>query len=164
MAYSYNKVVLVGNLGNDPEISNLPSGVMLAKANLATSERYQDKQTNEWKEQTQWHRLVFWDRMADIASKHLKKGSQIFVEGRIKYGQYTGNDGITRYTTDITVIDMVMLGGKNAMGDSQPFANAQNYGTASPQEPPSVPEIRTTIGDILAKNLTPDVDDEDIPF
>ncbi|MDR0926904.1 MAG: single-stranded DNA-binding protein [Ignavibacteria bacterium] len=162
-----NRVTLLGNLGGDPEFSTLPSGTMLAKVSLATTERYLDKSTNEWKETTDWHRLVFWDSLAKTAADYLKKGSQILVEGRIKYGQYTGNDGVTRYTTDIQVRDMYMLGHR---GEGNSNNGGGDFAGYQPTPPPSAkynsPASSTgsAIADQLAGNLTPDGDDADIPF
>ena len=155
MAKSMNRVTLCGNLGSDPEISTLPSGTMLAKFSLATTESYKDKTTGEWKENTEWHRLVLWDNFAKIAGDYLKKGNKILVEGRIKYGQYVGQDGQTRYTTDIVVTDLIMMGkseggGNWSGGNSQ--ANAQS------------PSAGSMIADQLAGHLTPDTEDDDIPF
>ena len=146
---SVNKVTLVGNLGSDPEILNTANGSIVAKVSLATSNRYKDKTTGEQKEQTDWHRLVFWNDKAEIVGKWLKKGSQIYVEGRIQYGQYVGNDGITRYTTDIIVNDFQMLGHKGTSVDNNTPVNDQK-----PQ--PNVAEF-------LSSSVTPDIDD-DIPF
>jgi single-strand DNA-binding protein len=165
MAKSMNKVTLLGNLGSDPEISTLPSGTMLAKCSLATTDRYQDKASGEWKEQTEWHRLVFWDGLAKTAGDYLKKGSQVLVEGKIKYGQYSGNDGITRYTTDIQVRDLYMLGKREDGGSSSyNLPSNQNY----QQSPNNYNNNPTSAGSIiaeqLASHLTPDTEDDDIPF
>ena len=146
---SINKVTLIGNLGADPEVTNTTTGAVVAKVSLATTYRYKDKTTGEQKEETDWHRLVFWNNQAEIAGKWLKKGSSIYVEGRIKYGQYTGNDGITRYTTDIVVSDMQMLGNKG-----MPTDNAPNIANNAPQK---------SVTDFLSNSVTPDIDD-DIPF
>jgi len=158
MAKSMNRVTLCGNLGSDPEISTLPSGTMLAKFNLATTESYKDKNTGEWKENTEWHRLVLWDSLAKVAGDYLKKGNKILVEGRIKYGQYVGQDGQTRYTTDIVVSDLIMLGknesGGNFGGGYQPNEQQAN----------KTPSAGSVIADQLAGHLTPDVEDDDIPF
>ena len=155
MAKSMNRVTLCGNLGADPEVSTLPSGTMLAKVNLATTESYKDKTTGEWKENTDWHRLVLWENLAKIAGDYLKKGSKVLVEGRIKYGQYVGQDGQTRYTTDIVVSDLVMMG-KNEGGGGNFWGNFQ----ANEQSP----SAGSMIADQLAGHLTPDVEDDDIPF
>jgi single-strand DNA-binding protein len=148
---SVNKVILVGNLGSDPDIINTATGSVVAKVSLATTSKYKDKITGEFKEQTEWHRLVFWNQLAEIVGKWLKKGSPIYVEGRIQYGQYMGNDGITRYTTDIVVNEMQMLGSKGAGTD----------GVAS--NPPNTQKQPTNVAEFLSTSVTPDIDD-DIPF
>jgi single-strand DNA-binding protein len=121
-----NKVILIGRLGVDPEIRCLPSGGQVTNARLATSRRWKDKQTGERKEETEWHRLVFYARLAEIAGEYLKKGSQIYVEGRIKTTKWQGQDGQDRYSTDIVVEEMHMLDGKQS-GDSpaQPRQSTQ---------------------------------------
>ncbi|MCL2039543.1 MAG: single-stranded DNA-binding protein [Bacteroidetes bacterium] len=149
---SVNRVTLVGRLGADPEVINTTTGQVVAKVSLATTDRYKDKNTGEMKETTEWHRLVFWNDLADIAGKWLKKGSQIYVEGRIKYGQYTGNDGITRYTTDIAVNTLQMLGHK---GDNNTAANTEPNNTNQQQ--------KASVAEYLSNSVTPDMDD-DIPF
>ena len=153
---SVNKVILVGNLGSDPEVTNTTTGSVVAKVSLATTNRYKDKATGEIKEQTEWHRLVFWNQLAETAGKWLKKGSPLYVEGKIQYGQYTGNDGITRYTTDIVVNEMQMLGSKNAETDS---------GIASNRNVPSNNQRQqSNVAEFLSNSVTPDIDDDDIPF
>ena len=150
---SVNKVTLIGNLGNDPEIINTATGLVVAKASLATTSKYKDKTTGEFKDQTDWHRLVFWNQLAEIAGKWLKKGSSIYIEGRIQYGQYMGNDGITRYTTDIVVNEMQMLGSKEIKTDS-PDSNVSVNNQKQ----------QTNVAEFLASSVTPDIDDDDIPF
>ena len=151
---SVNRVTLVGNLGADPEVINTATGQVLAKVSLATTDRYKDKATGETKEQTEWHRLVFWNDLAETAGKWLKKGTPIYVEGRIKYGQYTGNDGITRYTTDIVVSTMQMLGQKGNTPDS---GNNTERTTNTDRTPTN------NVAEYLSSSVTPDIDD-DIPF
>lgn len=107
-----NKVQLIGRLGNDPEIKNTKNGTKLAKLSLATDESYRDAKGNKV-DNTQWHRLVAWDRNADFAEKFLTKGQQIAIEGRLVSGSYEDKDGNRRYTTDIHVNDFMMLGSKN---------------------------------------------------
>lgn len=135
---SVNKVILVGNVGKDPEVRTLPSGVTVANLSLATTSRRKDKNTGETIEDTQWHRLVFYDRLAEIAGDFVKKGSPIYVEGRLKYGKYTDQAGIEKYTTDIVVTELQLLGGKPQEGreGSQaptPRSQAQAQRTAPPR-------------------------------
>src|SRR5512147_2139262 len=113
---SVNKVILVGNCGRDPEIRYLPSGQAVANVSLATSSRRKDKNTGEMVEDTQWHRITFYDRLAEIAGEYVKKGRPIYVEGRLKYGKYTDKDGIEKNTVDIIATEMQLLGGREGMG------------------------------------------------
>ena len=113
---SVNKVILVGNCGRDPEIRYLPSGAAVANVTLATSSRRKDKNSGETIEDTQWHRITFYDRLAEIAGEYVKKGRPIYVEGRLKYGKYTGQDGIEKNTVDIIATELQLLGGREGMG------------------------------------------------
>ena len=113
---SVNKVILVGNCGRDPEIRYLPSGQAVANVSLATSSRRKDKNTGETVEDTQWHRITFYDRLAEIAGEYVKKGRPIYVEGRLKYGKYTDKDGVEKNTVDIIATEMQLLGGREGMG------------------------------------------------
>jgi single-strand DNA-binding protein len=158
MAKSMNRVTLCGNIGSDPEISTLPSGTMLAKVSLATTESYKDKATDAWKETTEWHRLVFWDYLAKYVGDYLKKGQKILVEGKIKYSQYVGNDGQTRYGTDIIVSNVIPMSGRNDAGENTGAGNFQQFQQNQSSSAGSV------IADQLAGHLTPDMEDDDIPF
>lgn len=109
---SLNKVTLIGNLGNDPEIRYLPSGDAVANLSLATTESWRDKATGEQREATEWHRLTMFGRLAEIAGQYLKKGSQIYVEGSIQTKKYTDKDGIERYATGVKCTVMKMLGSR----------------------------------------------------
>ena len=109
-----NKVILTGYLGADPELKHLPSGDAVANIRLASSERYRDKASGETKEATEWHRLVFFRRLAEIAGEYLVKGSRIYVEGRLRTRKWTASDGQDRYTTEIQVDRLEMLGGARA--------------------------------------------------
>ncbi|MHB1667260.1 MAG: single-stranded DNA-binding protein [Thiomonas sp.] len=112
---SVNKVILIGNLGRDPEIRYAPSGAAVCNVAIATTRQWKDK-AGEKKEETEWHRVVFYDRLAEIAGEYLKKGRPVYVEGRLKYGKYTDKDGIERYTTDIVATEMQLLGGREGGG------------------------------------------------
>ncbi|AXL52670.1 single-stranded DNA-binding protein [Paraburkholderia caffeinilytica] len=109
---SVNKVILVGNLGADPEVRYLPSGDALANIRLATTDRYKDKASGEFKEATEWHRVVFFGRLAEIVSEYLKKGSSVYLEGRIRTRKWQAQDGTDRYSTEIVAEQMQMLGGR----------------------------------------------------
>lgn len=113
---SVNKVILLGNCGRDPEIRYLPSGQAVANVSVATSSRRKDKNTGESIEDTQWHRVTFYDRLAEIAGEYVKKGQPIYVEGRLKYGKYTDKDGVEKNTVDIIATEMQLLGKREGMG------------------------------------------------
>ncbi|OON59238.1 single-stranded DNA-binding protein [Massilia sp. KIM] len=113
---SVNKVIIVGNLGRDPEIRYMPSGDAIANIAVATSYRSKDRNTGEQKELTEWHRISFFGRLAEIVGQYLKKGSSVYVEGRLQTRKYTDKDGIERYATDIIAENMQMLGGRQGMG------------------------------------------------
>ncbi|HCX80146.1 single-stranded DNA-binding protein [Rhodoferax sp. TH121] len=113
---SVNKVILVGNCGRDPEIRYLPSGQAVANVSVATSSRRKDKNTGESIEDTQWHRVTFYDRLAEIAGEYVKKGRPIYVEGRLKYGKYTDQSGVEKNTVDIVATELQLLGGREGMG------------------------------------------------
>ena len=116
MARGVNKVILVGNLGQDPETRAMPSGKPVTNVRIATSESWKDKQTGEQKEQTEWHTIVFFDRLAEIAAEYLRKGSQIYVEGRLRTRKWQDKTGNDRYTTEIVANEMQMLGSRGGMG------------------------------------------------
>lgn len=113
---SVNKVILVGNLGRDPETRTFPSGDQVCNVTLATTDKWKDKQSGEMREATEWHRLVFNGRLAEIAAQYLRKGSQIYVEGAIRTRKYTDKDGVEKYATDIRVDQMQMLGSRQGQG------------------------------------------------
>ncbi|QGZ60519.1 single-stranded DNA-binding protein [Paraburkholderia acidisoli] len=109
---SVNKVILVGNLGAEPEVRYLPSGDAVANIRLATTDRYKDKASGEFKEMTEWHRVAFFGRLAEIVSEYLKKGSSVYIEGRIRTRKWQAQDGTDRYSTEIVADQMQMLGGR----------------------------------------------------
>ena len=113
---SVNKVIVVGNLGRDPEMRTFPSGDQVANVTVATTDKWKDKQSGEMREATEWHRLVFNGRLAEIAAQYLRKGSQIYVEGQIRTRKYQDKDGVEKYATDIRVDQMQMLGSRQGMG------------------------------------------------
>ena len=116
MARGVNKVILVGNLGKDPEVRYAPSGQAIANITIATSESWKDKNTGEKQEKTEWHRVVFFSRLAEIVGEYLKKGSQIYVEGRLQTRKWQDKDGNDRYTTEIVANEMQMLGSRQGGG------------------------------------------------
>jgi len=143
MSRGINKTILVGNLGNDPEVKYTASGMAVTRISLATTSVRKDKDGNQ-KEETQWHRVVFFGKLGEIAGEYLKKGSQVYVEGELRYGSYE-KDGVKQYTTDIAANEMQMLGGRGE-SDSAPRRQRQER-VASPQQAPA--------GDFV---------DDDIPF
>jgi len=118
MARGINKVILVGNLGADPETRYTPSGTAITSIRVATSESWKDKQTGEQQERTEWHRVKFFSRLAEIAGEYLKKGSQVYVEGRLRTEEYE-KDGIKRWSTDVIADEMQMLGSRGGVGGGE---------------------------------------------
>jgi single-strand DNA-binding protein len=110
---SVNKVILIGNCGRDPEMRYLPSGSAVANVTIATSSKRKDKVSGETIEDTQWHRVTFYDKLAEIVGEYVKKGKPIYVEGRLKYGKFTNKDGVEQNTCDIVATEMQLLGGKD---------------------------------------------------
>ena len=113
---SVNKVIIVGNLGRDPETRSFPSGDQVTNVTIATTDRYKDKATGENKEITEWHRVSFFGRLAEVAGQYLRKGSQVYVEGSLRTRKWTDKDGIEKYTTEIRADNMQMLGSRQGMG------------------------------------------------
>ena len=131
-----NKVILVGNLGQDPEVRYMPNGGAVANITLATSEAWRDKQTGENKEVTEWHRVVLFGKLAEVAGEYLRKGSQVYIEGQLRTRKWQGADGQDRYTTEVVVNvggTMQMLGGRSGSADPQGYVRAGGaaYSTAA---------------------------------
>jgi len=152
MARGLNKVMLIGNLGSDPEIRHTNSGMAVATFSLATAESWKDRETGESKDRTEWHRIVFFGRVAEIVEQYLKKGSQIYVEGRLQTRKWQDRDGNDRYTTEIVGSDMQMLGSRR-----NDFTETD--GLKGDSDAPSKPE-RTTAEDVGSDKFIED----DIPF
>jgi len=157
MARGINKVILVGNLGKDPEVRYMANGQAVANVTIATSESWKDKNTGEQHEKTEWHRVVFWRRLAEIVGEYLKKGSKIYVEGKLQTRKWQDQNGQDRYTTEIVASEMQMLDsrGGGQGGGSQVAGGSNNY---SDNSPPPIEQSQTpqmaTAGDF----------DDDIPF
>lgn len=117
---SVNKVILVGNCGRDPEIRYLPSGGAITNISIATTSRRKDKATGDYIEETQWHRVTFFERLAEIAGEFVKKGSPLYVEGRLTYRKYTDKDGVEKQSTDIIATEMQLLGSKDRQEPQAP--------------------------------------------
>src|SRR3954463_9036346 len=117
MAKSVNKVILLGTLGKDPELKYTPQGTPVAKFSMATNSSYKDKQSGEWKEQTEWHNIVAWQRTAEVAAEYLKKGRQVYIEGRMSTRSWDDKEtGQKKYMTEVVCNDLVLLGGKGGSG------------------------------------------------
>lgn len=130
---SVNKVILVGNLGADPESRYMPNGDAVVNVRLATTESWKDKATGEKRELTEWHRVVFYRKLAEIAGQYLKKGSQVYIEGRIRTRKWQDKDGQDRYTTEIEANEMQMLGRREGMGDAPRDSGGGGRPAARPQ-------------------------------
>ncbi len=133
MARGVNKVILIGNLGADPETRFLPSGGAVTNARLATSESWKDKQTGQMQERTEWHAVVFFNRLGEIAGEYLKKGSKVYVEGSLRTRKWQDKDGGDRYTTEIVASEMQMLDGR---GEGAGMGGGGNMGGSAPQQRP----------------------------
>ncbi len=150
-----NKVILIGNLGADPEVRYMPSGGAITNIRMATSESWKDRSSGETQERTEWHRIVFFNKLAEIAAEYLRKGSQVYIEGSIRTRKWQGQDGQDRYTTEIVVSEMQMLGGRQQGGSANFEAPpAQKQHNPSPSPAPESPQPGGSGVDF----------DDDIPF
>jgi len=162
---SVNKVILIGNLGRDPEVRYAPSGSAICNVAIATSRNWKDKTSGERQEETEWHRVVFYDRLAEIAGEYLKKGKSVYIEGRLKTRKWTDKDGVEKYTTEIIAQEMTMLGGREGgaggggdEGGYEPRAEAPRRAAPPPRAPAPAPRP-------APKSSTGFDDmDDDIPF
>jgi single-strand DNA-binding protein len=136
---SINKVILIGNLGRDPEVRYTTSGAAICNLTIATSRNWKDKTSGDKVEETEWHRVVFYDRLAEIAGEYLKKGRSVYVEGRLKTRKWTDKDGVEKYTTEVIAENMQMLGGREGMGggDEADHAATAAASTARPTQRPA---------------------------
>src|SRR5882672_10635195 len=133
MAKSVNKVILVGNLGKDPEVKYTPSGVPVAKFSIATNERFKDK-SGEWQDRTEWHNIVAWQRLAEIVGEYVKKGQKVYIEGRLQTSTWEDKQsGEKKYRTEIIASDMVMLSGKGEGGGGGDFEGRSSRGSSGSQ-------------------------------
>ena len=161
---SVNKVIIVGNLGRDPETRTFPNGDQVANVTIATTDRYKDKTSGEMKEITEWHRVSFFGRLAEIVGQYLRKGSQVYVEGSLRTRKWTDKDGIEKYSTEIRADSMQMLGSRQGMGGGNAGGDDGGYeGTrggsarapAAPRAPAAAPAKSASGFDDM---------DDDIPF
>jgi single-strand DNA-binding protein len=128
---SVNKVILIGNLGRDPETRVFPDGGSICNVTIATSRQWKDKTSGEKQEETEWHRVVFRDRLAEIAGEYLKKGRPVYVEGRLKTRKYTDKDGVEKYATEVVATEMQLLGSREGMGDGESRGGGAGPGARS---------------------------------
>jgi single-strand DNA-binding protein len=150
---SVNKVIVVGNLGADPETRYMPSGDAITNIRVATTDRWKDKSSGEMKEATEWHRIAFFGRLAEIAGQYLKKGSQVYVEGRIRTRKWQDKEGQDRYTTEIVADAMQLLGKREGMGEA-PARESGETAAAATGAKPAAKKPATSLADM----------DDDVPF
>ena len=157
-----NKVILIGNLGVDPEVRYTPSGSAVANISLATSEAWREKQSGELQERTEWHRVVFFNRLAEIVGEYLRKGSKIYVEGSLRTRKWTDKTGVDRFTTEIIADEMHMLDSRSGGGNSyeKPSSSSSQYSTSSQSHNDSFPAAEES----HAPHHDADIQDDDIPF
>ena len=132
MARGINKVILVGNLGADPETRYMPSGSAVTNIRVATSESWKDKQTGDQQERTEWHNVAMFNRLAEVAAEYLRKGSQVYIEGKLRTRKWQDKQGNDRYTTEIVANEMQMLGGRGGGGADAPAARREPAAVADP--------------------------------
>ncbi|MCU1312210.1 MAG: single-strand binding protein [Candidatus Angelobacter sp.] len=158
MAKSVNKVILIGTLGKDPELKYTPQGTAVTKFSMATNESFKDKQSGEWKERTEWHNIVCWQRTAEVAAEYLKKGGKVYIEGRLTTRSWDDKDsGQKRYMTEVVANDLVLLGNKGGAGsssDGESGGGRKSSGSGFDQRPAAE--------DNFAQST--EITDEDIPF
>ncbi|MDF1780917.1 MAG: single-stranded DNA-binding protein [Alcanivoracaceae bacterium] len=159
MARGVNKVILIGNLGAEPETRFMPSGGAVTNIRLATSESWKDKQSGQMQERTEWHRVVFFNKLAEIAGEYLKKGSKVYVEGSLRTRKWQGQDGQDRYSTEIVADQMQMLDGRGDSGGG----NSSGYDSGSDQGY-SAPAQSKQGGGYSAPAAPAEDFDDDIPF
>jgi len=160
---SINKVILIGNLGRDPEVRYTPSGAAVCNVTIATSRSWKDKNSGDKVEETEWHRVVFYDRLAEIAGEYLKKGRSVYVEGRLKTRKWTDKDGVEKYTTEIIAQEMTMLGGREGGGMGGGDDSGGERGASAPRA--AAPARSAPASKPAAKSSTGFDDmDDDIPF
>jgi len=164
MARGVNKVILIGNCGGDPETRYLPSGGAVTNVTLATSESWKDKQTGQQQERTEWHRVVFFNRLGEIAGEYLKKGSKVYVEGSLRTRKWQDKDGVDKYTTEIVASEMQMLDSKG--GGGAPMGSGGGSSGYESQAPRSAPRQQTPAptGNDAPPPANFDDFDDDIPF
>ncbi|MBK1614411.1 single-stranded DNA-binding protein [Rubrivivax gelatinosus] len=163
---SVNKVILVGNLGRDPEVRYAPSGSAICNVTIATSRQWKDKTSGERQEETEWHRVVFYDRLAEIAGEYLKKGRPVYVEGRLKTRKWTDKDGVEKYTTEIIAMEMQLLGGREGGGGGDMGGGGDDMAPAPRRAPAPRPQAAPAPRAPAPQKSSTGFDDmdDDIPF
>jgi single-strand DNA-binding protein len=162
MGRGINKVIIVGCLGNDPELKAMPSGNAVTNISVATSEQWKDKQTGQPQERTEWHRIVFFNRLAEIAGEYLKKGSQVYVEGSLRTRKWQDQSGADRYTTEIVGAEMQMLGGR--AGATEPQRNLSGHQGASGSPPQQAAHPQGQPQGVHNSQNMDQLDDDLLPF
>ena len=158
---SVNKVIVVGNLGRDPETRYMPSGDAMTNIAVATTDKWKDKATGEQKEATEWHRIAFFGKLAEIAGQYLKKGSQVYIEGKLRTRKWTDKDGIEKFTTEIIADSMQMLGSRQGMGGGAPMDEGGYGGGAPARAPAAAAPARAPAKQAPSMS---NMEDDDIPF
>ena len=153
---SVNKVIIIGNLGRDPEVRYTPSGAAVCNVSVATTRNWKNRESGEKQEETEWHRVVFYDRLAEIAGEYLKKGRPVYVEGRLKTRKWQDKEGKDNYTTEIIADQMQLLGSREGMGSGGGEDHGEGRSAPAPRPPASKPAAKSATG-------FDDMDD-DIPF
>lgn len=165
---SVNKVIIIGNLGRDPEVRYTPNGSAVCNVSVATTRTWKNKESGDKNEETEWHRVVFYDRLAEIAGEYLKKGRSVYVEGRLKTRKWQDKDGVEKFTTEVIAEEMKMLGGREGMGGGADDSGGSGSGYAERPAPASRPAAAASGGAAkqpAAKSSTGfDNMDDDIPF
>jgi single-strand DNA-binding protein len=156
MSKSVNKVILIGNLGKDPELKHTSGGTAVAELALATSSNFKDKE-GKWQERTEWHRIVLWERLAEVAEKYLKKGRSVYIEGRLQTRSWEDKQGQKRYTTEVVASELVLLGGGRGGEDGGSGGKSSSRGSDFDQSGSSEFESTPT-------RSTTEITDDDIPF
>lgn len=168
-----NKVILVGNLGADPDVRYTASGAAVANISLATAYSVKNNETGEWQDATEWHKVVFFERLAEVVQQYLRKGSQIYVEGSLRTEKWQDREGQDRYTTKVHAREMVMLGGRGELDSPQPVASSPEYSGSSRRSAPPAPASSPPPADISEnyspparsnKSSLPADFEDDIPF
>ena len=160
---SLNKVQIIGNLGRDPEVRYTPNGNAVCNVSVATTRQWKNKDSGERQEETEWHRVVFYDRLAEIAGEYLKKGRSVYVEGRLKTRKWQDKEGKDQYTTEVIATEMQTLGSREGMGGGEERGGGDDYGDRPQQR--SAPAARPAASKPAAKPATGfDAMDDDIPF